>query len=252
MRSPALQIAGPVLLFTVCHANGRRCHANGRRCHDERGTAACTVFLSDHWRTKEQLMLVKERLRFRKDQVQRNGSKMPGLFSGKLLLWIGINLPCLGVIYWHVISAGIRVQMPVFGLPLRKLPLPGFSYLGRYEGLYKLDLANIFSVCLLFAVWHLWIVMLRIHLLGDDTRSRPQRIDRDKYRRMVLRLGIPIVLGDTLIFYCGVSDKVDALWGASSIFVPIVASAIYMSLLAFIAFIHVLLETESQPTGEAQ
>lgn len=171
-------------------------------------------------------------------------------FKFKLFLWTATTLPCIGILYWHIVAAGIRVQMPVFAFPLRKLPLPGFSYLAHYEGAYKLDLANVFSVFLLFAVWHLWVVMQRLYLFGHDPRSRPPSIDHDRYRRIVLSLGIPIVLGDTLIFYCGVADKVDALWGSSSLFVPIVASAMYMAVLAFVAFVHVVLEIDTEPNGE--
>lgn len=156
----------------------------------------------------------------------------------KLVLWNAVTLPLVGLIYWVVNAQGIRAQMPVFALRLHKIPLPGFSYLRDFEGLYHLDLAHVLAVLLLGFVWYFWIVTVKVLLYGHDEVADP-RLNHHTYYLFLFTLAGVLILGDAIVFYCGLFDHVDSLWGETSPFVPIVATMLYMALLAATSMVHV-------------
>jgi len=155
-----------------------------------------------------------------------------------LLLWNALTLPSIGIIYTVVNAQGIRAHMPVFGIRLYKIPLPGFSMLRDYEGTYRLDFAHVFAFILLLTVWCLWIVIVRGLLYGHDEVADP-RFHPTRYFTLVYSLAAIIIPGDAIIFYAGLSDRVDSLWAGPNAFVPIIATVIYMAILAFIGMVHV-------------
>lgn len=162
-------------------------------------------------------------------------------FRIRLLLWNCLTLPVVGLIYWVINAEGVRLQIPIFALRLHKLPIPGFSYLKDYEGLYRLDLAHVFAMFLLFAVWHLWIVVVRLLLYGQLNRSDDvQNVSR--FLTFVLTLAAIIIGGDAILFYFGLSARVDSLWSTSSGLTPLFATIVYTAVLAFVALVHVQLE----------
>jgi hypothetical protein len=159
----------------------------------------------------------------------------------KALAWKCLSLPCLGLIYWVVNSQGIRTQMPIFALRLYKVPLPGLGLLQYFEALCQLDLANIFAMFLLFGVWYLSVAVLRA-LLYDWTPGSKALANPRLYRRLIFVLAPIVIGGDMLVFYGGLANRVDTVWGEPSPFVPAVATVVYMGLLVFVSLIHVTFE----------
>lgn len=172
-------------------------------------------------------------------------TRRPKRISIKALLWKAATLAVIGLVYWTINSEGIRLSMPVFATPLRKLPVPGLSYLRHWESTYRLDLAHLFAIFMLFAVFHLLVRMTRITLFGKDAPSLPKRIDFDVYTKIVFALGVVFVVGDVLLFFLGVRHHAGS-WGGANFVIAIVASAIYLAVLVFISFMYVVLETETQ------
>lgn len=97
-------------------------------------------------------------------------------------------LVVLGITYWTVISEGLRFLIPVLGQRLSKLPIPGLSFLARYQATYRLDLANTMSVFLFLAMWSLWGMILKTYL-GSDEHFHRQGWSPDRYRTLVMVLG---------------------------------------------------------------
>lgn len=157
-----------------------------------------------------------------------------------VFLWNLLTLPGIGLVYWVINAQGIRLQMPVFGMRLYKLPIPGFAAFKDYEGFYRMDLACVFAMILLFAVWYLWIVTVKLLLHGQDETLDPT-LNQGRYLVFLLTMSAIVIGCDTIIFYCGLADQVDSMWGQQSPFVPVVATMLYTAVLAFIATIHVRL-----------
>ncbi len=166
-------------------------------------------------------------------------------FSPKAVCWKLLTLLCIGLVYWTVNSEGIRLSMPVFATPLRKLPVPLLSYLRHWEYSYRFDLAHLFALFMLFAVFHLLVLMTRITLFGKDAPGLPKRIDLDLYTRIVFALGIIFVVGDCLLFFVGVRHHAGS-WGGANFLVAVVATTLYLTVLGFVSFMYVVLESESQ------
>jgi len=166
-------------------------------------------------------------------------------FSLKAFCWKVVTLIFIGLVYWTVNAEGIRLSMPVFATPLRKLPVPGFSHLRHWEHTYRLDLAHVFAMFMLFAVFHLLVLMIRIKLFGRDAPGLPNRIDFGLYRRIVFALGTLFVVGDCLLFYVGVRHHAGS-WGGANSLVAIVATALYLGGLAFVSFTYVSFQSNSQ------
>ena len=86
--------------------------------------------------------------------------------------WNLLVIVVLSIIYWTVISEGLRFLIPVLGQRLSKLPIPGFSLLARYEATYRLDLANAMAVFLFLAMFSLWGMILKTYLGSDEHLHR--------------------------------------------------------------------------------
>src|ERR1700693_3263351 len=73
----------------------------------------------------------------------------------QLILWKALILLVLGVLYFALVSEGMRYVNAALGQKLHKLAIPGFSYLGLEVSLRKLDLAHCFAIMLMIATYKL-------------------------------------------------------------------------------------------------
>ena len=157
-----------------------------------------------------------------------------------LVFWNCTTLPVVGLIYWTIISEGLRAELTVLGTRLYKIPLPGFSYLRDYEGLHSLDLAHAMAILLMLFVLCCWVLLLKVTLFGtDDVFVVDERINRWAYFLFLSVISSIMIVGDALIFWAGIRDRMGSLWGESSGFVPIIATLLYSCLLAACGVIHV-------------
>lgn len=156
--------------------------------------------------------------------------------SLKLLAWKGITMPIMGVIYCMVISEGMRLLVPALGQPLHKLPIPGLSQLRGFRGVNRLDLAHLMAIMLLFAVWHLWCVILRISLGANDVLAR-SGWDPVAYGRFVMGLGIVVLGADMILFYIALAYME---WGRPAFSFPaIIGTIAYVGVIIFVSFMTV-------------
>ena len=159
----------------------------------------------------------------------------------KRICWNGISLPIVAVIYWTVNSDGVRAQLPILGMRLYKLPLPFVSHLQDFEATYRLDLAHVFVMVLLFAVWYVLRSLIRIYLFGFDQDCK-REIDQDRHQNLMIGIGIILMTGDLFIFYQGLSSNFYGWQEETNFITSLVSTIVYGGVLFFVSYIHVTLE----------
>ncbi len=154
----------------------------------------------------------------------------------KYYAWQVFSKTFLGVLYFAIISEGLRQLVPVLAQKLYKLPL--LSFLQDYEATYRLDLAPFFALFLLIAVWFLWGVVLKIWVLEHESEQYS-----DAHRLVIATLAITILGADTYLFYAAVSQMG---WSSSFSLSAIVATAAYLGVLIFVLYVSENLRHEVQ------
>jgi hypothetical protein len=168
-----------------------------------------------------------------------NGNKSDEIgFNGKLFLFNCLVVPVLLLIYGIVNSQGMRVSIVTLGMKLYRVPLPGFSYLERLKNLRDLDLAHVFSVFMLVAVWILTTALVEHLLFGVRSDSR---LNTRLHTRFLYCLSATVLICDVAMFYRGIADQGGLLDEAGGV-TPIIATVGYSGLLAFVAYFHVMLK----------
>jgi hypothetical protein len=154
---------------------------------------------------------------------------------------LGFNImvvPVLGLLYGIVNSQGMRVSIVTLALKLYKIPLPGFSYLERIKNIRDLDLAHIFALFMLVAVWILSTALVELLLFGVRSDAR---LNMRANVRLLYCLSAMVLICDVAMFYRGIGDQgglLDAGGGATAL----IATVGYSGLLAFVAYVHVMLK----------
>lgn len=162
-----------------------------------------------------------------------------GIAKLKSLAWNVLTLFSLGIIYWTIISEGLRLLMPVLGQKLHKASLPGFSYLDRFEATYRLDLAHGLAVFLFIATWNLWGMVLK-SMLGSDEHFRRYGWNPQAFKRVVMVLGKVILCADAILFYIAMTQMG---WSGTVFSIPaLIATAGYVAILVFVKLVSVNLE----------
>jgi hypothetical protein len=164
-------------------------------------------------------------------------SKLSGV-NYKSLMFTAIVIPVLGLIYWIVNSQGLRLSISIFATKLYDIPLPGFSFLARYKGVDDLDLAHVFAIFMLFAVWFLTVRLLKMFLFGYEADAR---LNNTFHKGFLYSVSAVVILADLVMFYQGILDQT---WGFGSAggLTPAIATIGYTGLLAFLAYVHIILE----------
>lgn len=131
----------------------------------------------------------------------------------------------LGVLYFAVISEGLRLLIPSLGTKIRKLPALG--WFADYEATYQLDIAHFFAIFLLVAAWSLWGSLLRMWL--DIDRLNPTN------QILIYVMATVILTADAWLFYLGMAEL---NWGSDSISsVALIATAAYVVVLMFVTYV---------------
>lgn len=151
--------------------------------------------------------------------------------------WDIVSGIILGIIYWTVISEGLRLLLPVLGQRIHKVPIPGFSYFDRFEATHRLDLAHGLSIFLFIAMWKLWALILEDRLGSDQHFRDSGWEDTDAYKSLVLLLGRVILGADAVLFYIAMTQMG---WSGSAFSIPaIIASISYVAVLVFVKLVSI-------------
>jgi len=159
-------------------------------------------------------------------------------FNGKSFLFNCLVVPVLLLIYGIVNSQGMRMSIAILGMKLYKVPLPGFSYLERLKNVRDLDLAHVFAIFMLIAVWILSTALVENLLFGVRSDSR---LNMRIHTRFLYCLSAVVLIADICMFYRGIADQGGLLDEAGGV-TPIIATLGYSGLLAFVAYFHVMLK----------
>jgi hypothetical protein len=157
----------------------------------------------------------------------------------KLCAWVALKM-VLGVIYVSVISDGLRILLPDLGKKLYKLPIPYANLLENDEVGHRLDLAHVFALFLLIAVFFLWSWLIRTWLRPGEEED--DGWDATNYQRLVFALAVVIISADTFIFYRAL---VEYDWGGGSVSTTcVVATVAYAAIQVFVSFVSVVLDQQ--------
>jgi hypothetical protein len=130
------------------------------------------------------------------------------------------------------------MSLAIFGMKLYRIPVPGFSYMQHYQNLRDLDLAHVFAIFMLFAVWVLGIALIEMLLFGVQA---DERLNMTYHVRFVYSIAGVVIVTDILMFYRGIADQ-GGLLDTNGGLTPLIATVGYMGLLAFVAYVHVMLK----------
>jgi hypothetical protein len=159
-------------------------------------------------------------------------------FNAKSFVFGMLVVPMMILIVGIVNAQGVRVSIVTLAMKLYKVPLPGFSYLEHIKNLRDLDLAFIFAMFMLVAVWFLSTALVEILLFGVQS---DERLNMRNHLRFLYSLAAAILIVDTCMFYRGISDQ-GGLLDATGGLTPVFATIGYTGLLAFVAYFHVILK----------
>lgn len=160
----------------------------------------------------------------------------------KACLWKLIAVVVVGPTYVAVISEGMRLLVPTLGQKLHKLPIPGIGMLKGYAELYRLDIAHMMSIILLFAVWYLWLKLMVI-LFDGHHFFRRNPWNPATYTRVIAALAILILGADAALFYYAMTQQMGFMTAKTTLSIPaLLATAAYVGVLVFISFVSFNLE----------
>ncbi|MEM6469588.1 MAG: hypothetical protein AAF802_08440 [Planctomycetota bacterium] len=152
-------------------------------------------------------------------------------------------LPVVGTAYATIVAEGLRMVLPVFQLPLYKLPVPGAGLLRNYDGWDRLDLALVMALLLFVVVTWLWIKVF-IELLGYGTVVEQRQSNPIVFYLLSVIAGV-LLLSDAFLFLIGLQAKGSSGWSESPFYVAPIATLLYMCGLAVLGWWHADFKTSS-------
>ncbi len=159
-------------------------------------------------------------------------------FNAKAVAGKGLMMVFVFPVYWQIISEGLRTLLPPLAMRIYKLPLPFVRHLGDFEGFYKLDLANIFSVLLLFTVWYFWVQAIKVLLAPDILAHEHPTWKPEAHQTFVLTVGGLVLLGDAILFFCGLRNQGSFWDGDTAPLLPcLLATAVYMVAIVGVSYV---------------
>jgi hypothetical protein len=155
------------------------------------------------------------------------------LIKAKLKYWIWtlFGKVVFALVYVGILSEGFRVLVPAMARKVYRLPFLGF--LKQYTEFYKLDLAPIFALILMLAVFWLTGRMIKTWMVlrSDYRLSQRERID--------VCFGAPLFVLDALFFYFGASHL---KWGSAGLDIwVLLATVTYSLVLLYVSYVSVTL-----------
>ncbi len=153
--------------------------------------------------------------------IARTGFEKIRFFGMNLLL-----MPLVAVIYVTINAEGLRAFMPFFGMPVYRLPVPGFGILREYDGWNRLDLGHITAFGLLILLSWIWAwVVKNLARTGDSEFEREYRSTLFYIWSIVSTALIGI---EASVFFAGLVSFGGGLWSSTSWAVALGVTALYM------------------------
>jgi hypothetical protein len=151
-------------------------------------------------------------------------------------IWTVFKIVVFGMLYIYLISEGLRLVIPALGQKLWKLP--GLSILRNYEETHRLDLAPVFAIVLLIAVFYLWCRVLEGWIFPDHDLQTLGR-HPGRYRLFIITLGSVVLGADLVLFYVSMTSMG---WKGVVFSLPaLLATAAYAACVIFVSFVSVAL-----------
>ena len=148
----------------------------------------------------------------------------------KYLMWLVATKLIQGMLYFYLVSEGLRRLVPPLAQKIRNLP--GLSWFGDYEATHKLDLAHFFALGLLLVTFLLWGSVLRLWMRSERTSIWENQI--------VAISAIIIITADAVLFYFSI---VQFSWGGSQFsLLAILMTAMYVAFLMYGAYVSLKLK----------
>lgn len=150
------------------------------------------------------------------------------------LLWQVATKLILGVIYFAIISEGLRMLLPTLGTKIHKLP--GLSTLYEYELTHRLDLAHPLSILVLTFVWMQWSSILRMWL-GEDGSFDHLGWQPQRHTQLIVGLGAVLLISDAALFYVALAElSWNGSWFSAT---ALLATAAYLAVLIFVTLVSI-------------
>lgn len=157
----------------------------------------------------------------------------------RVVVWYGITIPVMGLLYVTMIAEGIRIKFPFWAIPLYKIRgMP--KWMDQYDIFHRFDLAIPASFGLLFLVWLFWDYLLQLWIAPDDFRVR-SRQKPEVYKSIVVVLGVALLLLDSYLFYSAMSYMG---WGGKFSATALLATIGYAAALIAVALISINLRQD--------
>ncbi|MEM7811335.1 MAG: hypothetical protein AAF532_07660 [Planctomycetota bacterium] len=140
------------------------------------------------------------------------------------------------IVYMTINAEGLRASLPIFGMRLSKLPLPGFGLMARYDGFDRLDLAHLTAFAMLIGLLAVWQWVVR--QVGSFGSAEYEREEQRPFFLFELTIAVLMIGIEALIFYRGLAAFGGGMWGGTSEFISIGATGLYALGMAKIAAWH--------------
>lgn len=161
----------------------------------------------------------------------------------KSLGWKVFAFLILGLLYWMIVAEGLRLSISILAMPLRKIPIPGFAVLGQYQETRKLDLACVFALVLMIAVFKLWDANLR-QLYDAESRDEQLLANPEFHRALLMVLSVILLGADAVMFYVGISNQMEGPLGGGggNVLMSLMATVLYVGLVIWVSLESVRLD----------
>jgi hypothetical protein len=165
----------------------------------------------------------------------------PGYWWRILKVWAALVFS--GVIYWTVISQGIRSLLDVGRRKFCDLDIPGASWLAHWNVWHRLGVAHLLAVGLMLVVYYVFTNTIRALLFGEDGHG--ERIQNAEANQLLFFIGTLVFLFvEPILFFYGLRTGGARGRGGPPDFILFVFSLGYLFLIVFVCHWKVLTEKE--------
>lgn len=159
-------------------------------------------------------------------------------FKDCIVFWtvnLIVVLPAILVVYLTIVAEGLRYLLGAFATPLSRTPIPGAGMLRDLDGWDRADIASVTALILSITVSYIWYRIFN-ELSGHGNLMGGQR--SSIVGLLLLAISLVLVVGDSLIFYCGISSQANTGWTETPAYVSVGATILYAVGLAFLGAYH--------------
>lgn len=144
----------------------------------------------------------------------------------------------VALVCFSIASEGLRTLLPqAFAVKVYRLHLPLVHLMADDAFGHKLDLASVMSLLLVVGVCMVTERLVETLILNDIALAEAQpNAHAERKRLFLLVLGCMMLVADSALFYVGV-QKNGYGYGAGTSLPPVLATAVYVTLLVTAAFV---------------